>query len=88
MKTEVTNVSGATRFFGWIPPHGQRLTDGQQVVLHGDLRSVLAGGRNRYTRRIELSSMDTDVAAGRALVCTTEENCWQSSSSFGGTPES
>jgi len=87
MKTEVTNISGAARFFAWVPPHGRRLTDGQQIVLHGDLRSVLAGGRNRYNRHIELTSMDSDVDNGRALVCTTEENCWASSSSFDGTPE-
>jgi hypothetical protein len=82
MKSEVTNTSGGSRFFAWVPPHGRLLTDGQKVDLHGDLRSVLAGGRNRYSQKINLQAMDADLVAGRATLCTSEETCWASSSHY------
>jgi len=82
MKTEVTNISGATVYFGWIPPHGRRLHNGQKVDLHGDLRTNLAGGRNRYSQKTSLTAMDYDINHHRALVCTAEENCHSDSSHF------
>jgi len=82
MKTEVTNISGGTLFFGWIPPHGRTLTNGQKCDLHGDLRTNLASGRNRYSRKVELDAMDRDIAAHRVLVCTAEEACHADSSDF------
>jgi len=80
MKTQVENTSGAARYFGYLPPHGQNLDNSAAVVIDGDLRSMLGGGRNRYGRKTELTALDEDCAAGD--VCLTElvEDCCSSSS--------
>ena len=79
MKTQVINTSGATRYFGYIPPHGQKLDDDESILVDGDLRSALAAGRNRYGRPAELVALDEDCDAGD--VCLTEivEECCSSS---------
>lgn len=73
MRTTVTNNSGETRFFGYIPPHGVELEDGEDVTVDGDLRTTLAGGRNRYGRPQELEALDADVASGDVLVTETPD---------------
>ena len=73
MRTTVTNNSGEKRFFGYIPPHGVELEDGEDVTVDGDLRTVLAGGRNRFGRPQELDSYDEDVKDGTILVTETPE---------------
>jgi len=67
MRTSITNNSGETKYFGWIPPHGQSLEDGEEVVLEGDLRTVLAGGRGRYSRKQEISGLNYDVDEGNVV---------------------
>lgn len=64
MQTQITNTSGAQRHFGWIPPHGRTLENNEQILLNGDIRSVLASGMNRYNRARELQGLDTDEANG------------------------
>ena len=81
MKTQVENTSGAARHFGYLPPHGLALDEDGVVVIDGDLRSMLGGGRARYGRKTELAALDADCLAGN--VCLTElvEDCCESSSS-------
>jgi hypothetical protein len=57
MKTRIKNVAPAARFYGFLPPHGLLLAKDQEVTLDGDLRTVLAGGRNRYKRPNELAGL-------------------------------
>jgi len=80
MRTLVTNTSGVSKFFGFIPPHGAQLANGANVVLDGDLATVLAGGRNRYSRKTELTSMKTAVANGDATVADLPDTSSSSSS--------
>jgi len=35
------------QFFGFLPPHGLVLADGAEVVLEGDLRTIIASGPNK-----------------------------------------
>lgn len=67
-RTRITNNSGATRTFGFIPPHGVQLADGADVIVDGDLRTVLAGGRNRYSRKTELYALTVMAESGDILV--------------------
>lgn len=67
-RTRVTNNSGASRYFGYLPPHGFDIANGAAILLDGDLRTLLAGGLGRYTRRRELAALDDDVAAGNVAV--------------------
>jgi len=80
MRTRVTNTSGAAGYMGFIPPHGASLADGASVVLDGDLRTVLAGGRGRYTRRRELASLDNALAEGAVAVAEVADPSSSSSS--------
>ena len=61
MKTKITNVAPATRHYGFLPPHGMTLAKGQAVTFDGDLRTVLAGGRNRFSRGTEIAALDRAI---------------------------
>jgi hypothetical protein len=81
MKTQVENTSGATRIFGFLPPHGRELAAGEAVIFDGDLRTVLASGRNRYNRNRELDALDEACANGDIALTELVEECAGSSSS-------
>jgi hypothetical protein len=80
MRTKITNISGAEQNFGFIPPHGASLANGAHTVLEGDLRTVLASGRGRYTRRRELASLNNCITEGLVAVEASAEP--SSSSSY------
>lgn len=63
MKTQITN-NAADRFIGYLPPHGQTVAQDDSVLVEGDLRSLLGGGRNRYGRPSEIAALDADLASG------------------------
>lgn len=81
MRTKVTNISGESRMFGFIPPHGVALEDGDDTILEGDLRTVLASGRGRYNRRRELDSLNACITGGLVSVESSPEPSSSSSSS-------
>ena len=64
-RTLITNTSGGEKHFGFLPPHGVTLEDAEEHVVDGDLRTILAGGRGRYSRSREITALD---AAGQAEV--------------------
>ena len=82
-QTQVQNISGAAKFFGFLPPHGLSLTNAETVTIEGDLRTILgSGGRSgRYGRGRELVALQ--FACDHGDICLTEvaENCCSSSSS-------
>lgn len=80
-KTRITNTSGEDdRFFGFIPPHGKVLDSNESVDIDGDLRTVLASGRARYSRSRELAALDVACAAGEVCLTEIAESCCSSSS--------
>jgi hypothetical protein len=81
MRTKITNTAGETRHFGYLPPHGINIAAGGEVVLDGDLRTILAGGLGRYNRRREIAALDGDVAAGTVAVESYPDPSSSSSSS-------
>lgn len=70
MITKFKNTSGGTRYIGYLPAHGKTLTNNQIIYIEGDLRSILGGGRNRYSRATEMASLDYDLAHG---LCTLND---------------
>jgi len=82
MRTRVTNISGATQFFGFLPPHGIQLAHAAYVDLDGDLRTVLAGGRNRFSRQTELTALTVAEEGGQVHVDAVLEPSSSSSSSL------
>lgn len=61
--TRVVNT-GDDRYIGYLPPHGRFMASGSHFVLDGDLRSILASGRGRYSRKTELDALDSDITNG------------------------
>jgi len=82
-QTTVQNVSGATKFFGFLPPHGLELVDAESITIEGDLRTILgAGGRSgRYSRGQELVALQAACDDGDICLAEVAESCCSSSSS-------
>jgi hypothetical protein len=80
-RTEIQNLVGQEQFFGFIPPHGRTLDADETITLDGDLRTTLAGGRNRYGRPAELAAYDEAISAGDIAVTELDEPESSSSSS-------
>jgi hypothetical protein len=82
MKTIITNVCGKTRFFGFLPPHGRTLTANQAVTFDGDLRTVLASGRNRFSGARAIKSLNAAEAGLDIEYVAVQPAAEQSSSSL------
>jgi hypothetical protein len=80
-RTTITNISGSSRYFGFLPPHGRTLDDSESVTVEGDLRTVLASGRGRYSRGTELASLTVAEEGGQVTVEAAAEPSSSSSSS-------
>ena len=63
MKTKITNATLVDLNLGFVPPHGIILKAGASQTIDGDLRTVLATGRGRYSRAQELAGFDAAEAA-------------------------
>ncbi len=37
LNTVVRNISGTSRFYAYLPPHGRRLADGEEMSIPGNL---------------------------------------------------
>lgn len=47
LTTTVKNISGGSKYFGFLPPHGIRLASNAQVEIAGDLiEAVIRGDRS------------------------------------------
>ena len=65
--TVLRNTSGASRYFGYIPPHGRTLANGDDVQFQGDIYEIL--GRPGY--KLALTSFLNDITAKRIEVLQT-----------------
>ena len=86
MKTWIKNVAPAARFYGFRPPHGMQLAQGQEVTFDGDLRTVLASGENRYARKAELSGLQGALNGIDLEYETIQDTQSSSSSASSDTP--
>lgn len=83
MKTNVISLVPIPLNIQFLPPHGRILPAGGTVTFDGDLRTVLASGRNRYDRKTELASMQRLIDLGYICVeQVNEEPCSSSLSSL------
>ncbi len=81
MKTKVINTSGVEgKHFAFLPPHGRDMGNNEEVEFDGDLRSVIASGRNRYSRAREIAALDAACAGGDLCLVELVEDCCSSSS--------
>lgn len=66
LHTTVRNMSGESRFYGFLPPHGQELSDGEELTVFGDLTDRVA---HPYDGRRE-RAYQTAIDAGLVIVKT------------------
>ena len=78
-RTKVTNVYGAERHFGYLPPHGVTLAAWQEVYYDGDLRTSLVSRLRARTQAAQ--SLQDDLDNGRICVEEIAEPACSSSSS-------
>lgn len=52
IQTRVKNISGSSKFFGFLPPHGQTVADTADVLIDGDLVDTLMRGGRQNKRKI------------------------------------
>jgi hypothetical protein len=79
-KTKVTNVSGGSLHFGFLPPHGVTLAAWQEVTYDGDLRTTLVA-RTKGFRTNGAKSLQACLDNGLLCVEEIAEPACSSSSS-------
>jgi hypothetical protein len=80
-RTVITNTAGEAKHFGFLPPHGKDLSDGETLTIDGDLRTLLAGGLNRFGRKSAIAALDRAVGDGLVAVEDIADPSSSSSSS-------
>jgi hypothetical protein len=79
-QTKVINTSGAEKYFGFLPQHGVTLDDNEEVTYDGDLRTILASGRNRYSGSRAVAALQDACDNGQLCLVEIAEDCCASSS--------
>ncbi len=69
----VKNVSGATKTFGFLPPHGRELENNEEFTVFGDIRQGLGGNRGgeRSVHRRDNAAFEAAVEAGDLEIIQT-----------------
>lgn len=62
--TVLRNTSGSTQYFGYIPPYGVSLTNGQDVEVPGNIFDYFADPKHKVKR----AAFDADVTAANITV--------------------
>lgn len=69
LKTRVKNVSGATKFFGFIPPHGREMVDDASLEIPGGLESF-THRNGRLNSRLQ-TAFEAALLAGELVIVKT-----------------
>ncbi len=66
----VKNVSGTTKIFGFLPPHGRELADDEEFTVFGDIRQALGGnqGGERSVQKRAHDAFDAAIANGDLII--------------------
>ena len=66
----VKNVSGVTKIFGFLPPHGRELANNEEFTVFGDIRNALGGnqGGERSVQKRAHDAFDAAVANGDLVI--------------------
>ena len=69
MRTSITN-NIAARHIGYIPPHGRVLDQDEEIVIDGDLFSILAAGGpgGRYQKNVQLAAATDEIESGDVTI--------------------
>jgi hypothetical protein len=61
MLTKVRNMSGKTATFGFLPPHGKRLTSGEEYTFFGSPETLLGAITKKRQREAFLQALKDEV---------------------------
>ena len=65
----VKNISGGTKKFGFLPPHGKELDDDEEYTVFGNVLDAIANGFDRACSKRSITSFE-DAIDDRALEIT------------------
>ena len=66
LQTLLRNTSGVTKAFSFIPPHGKRLTAGEEISIDGDIW-------DRIKTKRQLDALKRAVEAGDIVIVDTPD---------------
>jgi hypothetical protein len=81
--SSVKNVSGTTKTFGFLPPHGRTLANNEEFTVFGDVRQNLGGnqGGERSVQRRANAAFEAAVESGDLEILNTPSLILQDSDS-------
>jgi len=67
------NVSGVTKIFGFLPPHGRELANNEEFTVFGDVRQNLGGNRGseRSVQRRDNAAFEAAIESGDLEIVNT-----------------
>jgi hypothetical protein len=69
LMSTVKNTSGGEKVFGFLPPHGKRLADEEELNVFGDIREAINRG-DRFGNRHMNALLDALDSGDLAIVST------------------
>lgn len=70
--SRVRNISGAARFYGYLPPHGRTLAANESITIKGRLEDhMLTGGRLNLRK---FTALENDLLEGRIEITKHPEH--------------
>jgi hypothetical protein len=67
LQTKVRNMSGKEAFFGFLPPHGKRLSSGEEYTFFGSPEALLAS----VTKKRQRTAMQNALVSGKVVIVST-----------------
>lgn len=79
----IKNISGGTKVFGFLPPHGRELENNEEFTVFGDIRQGLGGNRGpeRSVHRRDNAAFEAAIEAGDIEILQTPSPILQDTSS-------
>lgn len=67
IETKVRNMSGKTAFFGFLYPHGKKLTAGQEYTFFGSIESSLS----KVTSKRKRDAFKRAIDSGKLVIVSS-----------------
>tara|TARA_B100000745_G_scaffold262227_1_gene186321 strand:+ start:24879 stop:25220 length:342 start_codon:yes stop_codon:yes gene_type:complete len=75
----VKNISGGTKRFGFLPPHGQELADDGTTTVFGNILDAVANGFDRATSRRSVLALEKALDTQQIEIVSTPSAILKSS---------
>lgn len=69
----IKNISGVSKIFGFLPPHGRELANNEEFTVFGDVRQQLGGnmGTERSVQRRSNAAFEAAIESGDLEILQT-----------------